>query len=346
MKVLDVYAVYDPGCHCAFTDILYRHERVYLAFREAVNHGVSASGQIVVLSSADRGRTFQPHARIAAAGYDLRDPHFFTVDGRVGLMIPSWKVDSAGGGPVRTCHVAFSTDMLSWELPELSELEGWTLWRPAAGPDGMVYAVGYTAGSAKGDYRAVLHRTRNGTTWEEVSVVHDEDGANETDIVFLADGEIVALVRCERNPCFPLVARSRPPYTEWRKVRCDRFLQGPLLVRDRKGGLVAVGRSAEPMDGGGKGTCMTRGFSLDPDTGKTAYLFTLPSGGDTSYAGYAEIGEGTALLSYYSGHGYENGTYRSGLEVQRTAVYVARLAVSEDERETGDADRKADKDAV
>ena len=36
-------------------------------------------------------------------------------------------------------------------------------------------------------------------------------------------------------------------------------------------------------------------------------------------------------LSYYSGHEYPNGAYRGGDEVQRTAVYMARLALQGDE---------------
>jgi hypothetical protein len=45
MKLMGVTSVYDPGCHCAFTDIISWRDRIYVAFREALNHSVQYSGQ-------------------------------------------------------------------------------------------------------------------------------------------------------------------------------------------------------------------------------------------------------------------------------------------------------------
>ena len=123
-----------------------------------------------------------------------------------------------------------------------------------------------------------------------------------------------------------MLAKSKPPYSEWDKVRCSRFLQGPLLTHLPDKTLMVVGRSPEPLDSEErKGGCVTRAFKLDPETGELEYWFTLPSGGDTSYAGFCELGNGTGLLSYYSGHGYNNGIYRDGNNLQRTGIYLARL---------------------
>ena len=44
--------VYDPGCHCAFTDITHWRGRIWLTCREALNHSIHPSSQIVVLASA------------------------------------------------------------------------------------------------------------------------------------------------------------------------------------------------------------------------------------------------------------------------------------------------------
>ena len=46
---------------------------------------------------------------------------------------------------------------------------------------------------------------------------------------------------------------------------------------------------------------------------------------DNTYAGLCLTGDGEALISYYSGHGYANGTFLDGDNLQRCAIYLARL---------------------
>jgi len=333
MKIQDVICIYDPGCHCAFTDIIRWHGRIYVTCREAVNHSVHLSGQVVVLGSANHGRTFQVHARLAMDGYDLRDPHFFVAGNRLGLAMPSWIVpDPAQGIPerVRTCHLAQSDDGIHWDLRRSTSLDAKAAWRPQTGPDGLLYTAGYEVSSIPAQDRVALYRSADGWDWEFVSAIYREDRANETDLAFTPAGELFALVRREVDPHTPILARSKPPYTEWTHVACDRFLKGPLLVCLPDGSLLAVGRSREPMDphpAAGSGGYQTRGFRVDPATGAMEYLFTLPSGGDTSYAGYCQLDEATALISYYSGHGHANGHYCGGEQCQHCAIYVARVSL-------------------
>jgi hypothetical protein len=329
MRVADVRCIYDPGCHCAFTDIIRWRDRLYVAFREGINHSVQHSGQIVVLSSADLGRSFQPHARLAN-DHDLRDPHFYAAPDRLFLAIPSWIVpDPDRGVPqrVRTSHIGHSDNGVEWTVRKLEEPAGRTLWRPRPGPDGAWYAAAYAPARESDDYGVMLYRSSDGIEWERVSDIHMEDKSNETELCFLPDGDLLALVRREEEPRFPLLARSSPPYATWKKTGCDQFLQGPLLERLPDGTLLVVGRSPEPIDRATPigPSCVTRGFELNIDTGKLTYLFTLPSGGDTSYAGLCHLGDGEALVSYYSGHGYANGTFRDGDNLQRCAIYLARL---------------------
>jgi len=330
MNVLDVRCIHDPGCHCAFTDILSWNGRIYVVFREAVNHGVHFSGQIVVLGSADYGASFQVHARLAHRGYDLRDPHLFIVQDRLCLAIPSWVVPEPDRGipeRIRCTHIAQSEDGIDWDLQlVLDPLQGRTLWRPRRGPDGRWYAASYAPARGNDDYRVALYRSKDGWSWKHVSLIHGKDKANETELCFLPDGELLALVRREAGPCRPLLAASRPPYHTWTKLECSRFLQGPLLERLPDGSLLVVGRSREPLEPEEPGgQCRTRGFRLDRETGKLEDLFTLPSGGDTSYAGLQELQDGTFLLSYYSGHEHEDGSYRDGESPQRCGIYLARL---------------------
>ncbi|MCX7803596.1 MAG: hypothetical protein N3A38_00260 [Planctomycetota bacterium] len=193
------------------------------------------------------------------------------------------------------------------------------------GPDGALYSAGYAPAKEAEDYRVELYRSEDGLDWRLISVIHPDERANETELCFMPDGELLALVRREEPPYRPLLARAGPPYTEWRKVECERFLQGPLLERLPDGTLLAVGRSPRDAEGGKDRGMATRAFRLDPVSGRMDPLFDLPSGGDTSYAGFCNLGDGTALLSYYSGHGYDNGTYREGGKVQRCGIWLARL---------------------
>ncbi|MCZ7649089.1 MAG: glycoside hydrolase [Planctomycetota bacterium] len=324
--------VYDPGCHCAFTDLTYWRGRVWLAFREALNHGIHPSSQIVVLASADHGHSFQLMARIAARGLDVRDPHFYVVDDRLHLTIPCWKnppTDSAKGK--RVTILARSDDGLAWELHrEVPLLEDQTVWRPRKHPsENAWYAASYEREVARDAGRVRLIRTVDGLAWEAVSTIEDAGFPNETDLCFLPDGALLALVRREKAEGIPILARARAPYTEWSKTPCDRWFKGPLLERLPGGQLLAVGRVQREDDAK---RYVTRMHLLDPETGVLAPSHTLESGNDTSYAALAHLPPGAgaphnALLSYYSGHGYDNGSYRGGDAPQRCAIYVARLAV-------------------
>jgi len=329
MKLLGVTSIYDPGCHCAFTDIISWRDRIYVAFREALNHSIQYSGQIVVLGSADYGRSFQVHARLAD-GYDLRDPHFFTAGDRLGLTISSWIVPDPDRGiaeRVRTGHLAQSDNGVDWDLRRMKEPRGRTLWRPRRGPDGALYSAGYAPSDSEDDYQVELYRSENGWDWNRVSVIHPDQKANETELCFLPDGRLLALVRREQSPHRPLLARAKPPYEQWTKVDCSRWLQGPLLERLPDGRLLVVGRSPDDVDDESSPKRTTRAFELDAETGRLDPLLALPSGGDTSYAGFLDLGGGEALLSYYSGHGYENGSYRKGSDPQRCGIYLARLVL-------------------
>jgi hypothetical protein len=74
-------------------------------------------------------------------------------------------------------------------------------------------------------------------------------------------------VRREERPWHPLLAGAKPPYTDWQKVDCGRWLQGPLPERLPDGRLLVVGRSHREI---GDDKCpekVTRAFELEPETG-------------------------------------------------------------------------------
>ncbi len=218
IRIVGLDKVYDPGCHCAFTDILNWRGRVWLTFREAVNHSVHPSSQIVVMASADCGRTFQLQARIAGRGLDVRDPHFYVVDDRLHITIPCWGIPREKNE--RVTILARSDDGRSWEqFRDVELFADRTVWRPRQGPDGAWYAAGYDRQSEQDTGKVQLLRTRDGIEWEALSVIHDDRFPNETELCFLPGGDLMALVRREQKPNTPILAVSRPPKADMTQTK-------------------------------------------------------------------------------------------------------------------------------
>jgi hypothetical protein len=337
-QIVDCRVVFDPGCHCAFTDLTVWGGRVWLAFREAVNHSIHPSSRIVVAASADWGRSFDVFARVAAPGYDIRDPHFFVCGDRLHLVCPSWRL------PQRTRHtiLARSDDGVHWEqFAGVAAFAGRGVWRPRRSSmrhDAAVYAAAYSSDPTQPRSPRQVHllRSEDGLDWQEASLIAEQGRPNETELCFLPDGELLALVRREDPPNQPLLARATPPYARWQTLDCDRFLQGPLLERLPDGRLLVAGRSKRDLAQPQGAPSVTRLFLLDDRSGRLAPGPTLESGGDTSYCGFCLLPEdaaaddpagANALLSYYSGHRHPNGSYRGGNLSQRCSIHVVRLRV-------------------
>jgi hypothetical protein len=191
------------------------------------------------------------------------------------------------------------------------------LWRPFKTPDGF-YAASHHRITEKGVLRnwVDLMFSNDGFSWRKVSCIASEQFPNETSLDIAPDGTMCALVRREEGSGFPLLCIASPPYTAWKKREIARWLKGPLMRRidDR---LLVVGRCQ--VD-----DVIRTGLFWLEDT-SLRYIGILPSGQDTSYAGMVRTGKRSALLSYYSGHEFENGAYTNGQNEQRTAIYVAKL---------------------
>jgi hypothetical protein len=100
------------------------------------------------------------------------------------------------------------------------------------------------------------------------------------------------------------LGRSRAPYTTWTWRETPQQIGGPNFIRLPDGALWATGRRYP----GGPRTVLAR-LSLD---GGYEPALTLPSGGDTSYAGMVWH-EGLLWVSYYASH------------EGKSAIYLARV---------------------
>src|SRR5690606_30744908 len=102
-------------------------------------------------------------------------------------------------------------------------------------------------------------------------------------------------MRCESPPCHLMELHSAPPYTQWSEPRdAGQVVQGQT-VRTIDGRRFMIGRHRPCHDRNGtvdarrdwirtKVWVQERGYWID--------YATLPSGGDTSYAGAVPLGDG------------------------------------------------------
>jgi len=303
--LLKVSRIWDVGAHNAFTDLIRFRDRWYCTFREGDDH-VGGDGRIRVLSSAD-GETWTSAALIGETGIDLRDPKLSVMpDGRL-MMVAGGSVYEGKRYVGRQPRVMFSPDGSTWSSPQRILSEGDWLWR-VTWHEGRAYGVTYkTSSTAANEWVATLVSSKDGRTFDEVTAFAIPDRPNETTLRFMPDGEMVALVRREAGSRLAWLGRSRAPYTTWTWRETQHQIGGPNFIRLPDGDLWASGRSYP----GGPKTVVAR---LTLDGGYTPVL-TLPSGGDTSYAGMVWH-DGLLWVSYYASH------------EGKTAIYLARVKVT------------------
>jgi hypothetical protein len=104
-----------------------------------------------------------------------------------------------------------------------------------------------------------------------------------------------------------MVGRSRAPYTSWAWRETGHSVGGPNFIRLPDGALWAAGRDST----GSPKTVIAR-MTLD---GSYQPVLTLPSGGDTSYAGLVWH-DGLLWVSYYASH------------EGKSAIYLARVSLA------------------
>ena len=300
--LVSVARIWDAAAHNAFTDLIRWRGRWYCTFRESDAH-IGGNGRIRVLASTD-GEAWTSAALIAEAGTDLRDPKL--------SIAPDDRLMLLAGGSVydgtrylgRQPRVLFSSDATAWSPPQRILAEGDWLWR-VTWHDGVAYGVTYRTGDGAGaEWTATLVSSRDGRAFQEIAGFAIPGRPNETTLRFLPDGEMVALVRREAGNRLAWIGRSRAPYTAWTWREAPHFVGGPNFIRLPDGQLWASGRSVA----GPPTTVLAR---LTPDGGYEPAL-TLPSGGDTSYAGMVWH-DGLLWVSYYASH------------EGKSAIYLARV---------------------
>ncbi len=297
-KLLQVDEIWEQGAYNSFTDLVVYKDKVFCAFREAKQHGVSLDGSIRILVSTD-ANTWQSSALIRSDRGDLRDPHLtVTPDHRLMLSV----CIAGHPHPTLTSASCFSPDGIHWTEPStFGEKNAW-MWR-VTWKDDMAYGFSYRC---EEPYFIQLFKSPNGTDFSRVGPPCFEGVYNNetSTMIFQADGTAMCLLRCS-GPAH--VGTAAPPYDHWTWTQLDRRLGGPEMIALPDGRLVVCGRLYDDP-------VRTALCWLDPKAGTLTEFLTLPSGGDTSYPGMIWWND-TLLVSYYSSH-----------EGDKASVYLARVA--------------------
>jgi hypothetical protein len=302
--LVSVKRIWDGAAHNAFTDLIRWRNRWYCSFRESDAH-VGGDGRIRVLVSSD-GETWTSAALVSETGIDLRDPKLsITPDDRL-MIVAGGSVYEGTRYLGRQPRVMFASDGTTWSSPQRILSEGDWLWR-VTWHDGRAYGVTYkSAAGNSAEWTATLVSSTDGRTFEQVATLAVPDRPNETTLRVMPDGEMVALVRREAGNRVAWLGRSRVPYTTWTWHEMPQQIGGPNFIRVPNGDLFATGRSYV----GSPKTVLAR---MTLDAGYETVL-TLPSGGDTSYAGMVWHDD-LLWVSYYASH------------EGKTAIYLARVKV-------------------
>lgn len=300
---VEVSCIWSEG-YSAFPSIVGFQGKYYVAFREGWSHifdenGEAAGGARILVS--EDGDRWTSAALIKKDGYDLRDPKLsVTPDGRL-MVIMGGSVYRNKQLVARIPQVSFSSDGENFTPSEpivfdekITDGSEW-LWRITWNGD-----TGY--GVTYGEHFALLS-TRDGLHYDTVTEL-DLDRTNspgESTVRFTPDGKMLMMVRCDAGDGKGRWGVSEPPYTDWTWSDIDMHLGGPDFILLEDGTVVAGTRYTFPS--GTNKTLIMRGDTA----GRFEEMYLVPSGGDTSYPGFIEVGDRLWMV-YYSCHDSREGT--------------------------------------
>lgn len=301
-RLVSVKRIWDQAPHNAFTDLLFHDGRWYCVFREGSRHA-SPDGAIRVITSND-GDQWSSLALVTDPAEDLRDAKLsVTPSGQLMLNGAGMQADK----DIRYHSMAwFSSDGgRNWSDSHRIGDPGFWLWR-SQWHNGVCYSMGYDTNRDRSKRTARFYRSGDGKSYEAmIPKLNLDNGVGEDAILFDDDGSALCLFRHETGDKMAFLGRSKPPYDQWTWKRLNVRIGGPNMRRLPDGRIIAATRLYD-------GKTRTSLSWLDPDNETLTECLTLPSGGDTSYAGMVWKDD-ILWISYYSSH------------EEKTCIYLAKV---------------------
>jgi hypothetical protein len=307
-----------------------RHDdRLFLAWRTAPSHFASPDTMMYVVSSADAGATWDFETAIAL-GTDVREPQLVSFDGTLRLFFATLGKDATDFTP-QGARVSVRQDQGRWTepVPAFDDAD-FMPWRMKI-LDGKPSMLGYTGGAniydADGEPIVIHWRTStDGEKWSEYVPGHDvvlSGGGSETDLAFLADGSIVAVVRNEAGDSdgfgSKICTAPADDLGTWTCATDVRKFDSPLVFRKGNDVWLVARRNvtdtgAYDLQGGGDMAAQYYRNSIDywqrpkrcslwkvdPDTRTVAFVQDLPGRGDTCFPDAVDNEDGSIELFNYT----------------------------------------------
>ena len=311
-------------------DIVHHEGRLFFAWRTGPSHFASPEVWLYVVSREPDG-DWEFEAAFHHAT-DLREPRFLSWEGRLFLYFAELGDNPAQFVPGQ----AFATErsgLADWTEEVAVHEPGFIPWR-AKTIDGVPYVLGYVGGENIYDLgegeepdpvEVQFLTTPDGFTFTPAAagqaVVHT-GGGSETDIAVLADGTLVAVMRNELGDPGGFGSKiCRAEAGAWANWRCAydaKKYDSPLVFswEDRvfllarrnvtESGRYDLGRTdldqreryfEYQTDYWSKAKRCAL-WEVDPVALTVAFVFDLPSAGDTCFPGLVSYGEEDAFLIY------------------------------------------------
>jgi len=329
-----VDTIFSDGRHNAFTSICRWRDKYYVAFRSSSTHASPGDkgwkgsglrgGHVKLLESADLKNW--KALTIIDTERDDRDPKLLATEER--LLAYATSIGEDGN---QQAFVSWTEDGVHWRPPREVYERDYGFWQPKE-HEGMYYVAADiddspsdTATADRG--RVELLRSSDGIHWQAASTITEGNCCTETELVFLQDGRVLAIVR--QN----LLAFARPPYVAWEDHKLDLRLgmPGPTAVQVGHDVLIVCRALCEE----GKGLtdslpdCVPAIYVLNLRSMRLTRRMDLPTrwAGDVSYAGILLQGENRMLISYYDGGKYQVGVPKRS-DIRLAAVRIQSSAQS------------------
>ena len=328
--------IYSDGTHNAFTSMVRWHDKYFVAFRSAGSHATpwedgwgdspATYGKIMLLESGDLKTWTQ--SVILDSEYDDRDPKLLATANRL-YVFSTTIIGPARLTMPQETYMSFTEDGQTWCRPVSAYRYNYGYWKPQtyAGVHYVAADVDITRPKVEiRDQQVELLSSADGQLWQSVSVIVRSAHCTETELLFLADGALLAFTR----PHY--VSIARPPYTSWSVAGAalpDRVKEhptgysGPAAARvgDTLMFSCRTRKQDHPDDQPGDGR--TGLFTIDPADYSLTWHTNLATewGGDQSYAGMVALDERQLVMCYYDGEAYQPGVPR------RSDIKLATVSV-------------------
>lgn len=311
-------------------DVIEHEGRYYFGFRTAPSHFASAETVLYIVSSTDQ-ETWTLEASFTL-GTDLREPRFLSFEGKLFFYFSVLGKDPLKFQP-EGVRMSRYQGPGQWSDPVSVHEPGFLLWRSRT-IAGKPYLLGYIGG--ENIYEVNEERepidihfltTADGEHLEPVvpgKPVVSRGGGSETDVAFLEDGSLVAIIRNEEGDEVGWGSKiCRAPADDlgaWACTGDKRKYDSPIVFREgsrvfliarrqvtENGYYDLEKRDLSPADQTAN-YLVEYSFSpkrcalweIAPEKPEVVFLQDLPSHGDTCFPGLISHGEGKYTVYNYT----------------------------------------------